>query len=357
VLKRTGRNEVLFTIDFEKAYDKVRWSFVQEFMEGKWFPSRWIQQTMCTIQGGRVCFNINGERTQFFRTFQGLRQGDPLSPLLFNLVADTLAKLMSRAAAQGKVKGVLTHLLHEGVTHIQYADDTILMVEGDDKSILNMKFILYCFELLSGLKINYHKSEAFIFGYDEREKIEIANKLNCKLGVLPMKYLAIKISNSKLGKVAFAELHEKIEKRIPPWKEKNSSSRGRLILTNSCMSTLPIYTMGFYLLPLGTHSKMDSVRAIFFWRWAGEEFRYHMVKWPAVCRPKDLGGLGIINTQVLNECLMTKWIWKLYHRKESLWARILTAKYMRNGIDFLRSCASNGSQFWKSLHKIKHLFK
>jgi hypothetical protein len=138
------------------------------------------------------------------------------------------------------------------------------MVEGDDRSILNMKFILYCFEWMSGLKINYHKSEAFIFGYDEREQIGIANRLNCKLGVLPIKYLAINISNSKLGKAAFVGLHEKIEKRIPPCKGKKSSSGGRLILTNSCLSSLPIYTMGFYLLPLGTHSKMDSVRARFF---------------------------------------------------------------------------------------------
>jgi hypothetical protein len=73
--------------------------------------------------------------------------------------------------------------------------------------------------------------------------------------------------------------------------------------------------MGFYLLPLRTHRRMDSVRARFLWRVAGEEFKYHMVKWHVVCRPKDLGGLGIINTQVLNECLMTKWIWKLYCHK------------------------------------------
>jgi hypothetical protein len=88
--------------------------------------------------------------------------------------------------------------------------------------------------------------------------------------------------------------------------------RGRLILTSSYLSSLPIYSMRFYLLPMGTHRWMDSVRARFFWRGAGKEVKYHMMKWHAVCRPKDLGGLGIINTWVLNECLMIKWIWKLY---------------------------------------------
>jgi hypothetical protein len=74
---------------------------------------------MSTVKKGQVCININGERTPFFKIYQGLRQGDPLSPMLFNLVADTLAKIMERAAAQGKIKGVLSHLIPEGITHIQ----------------------------------------------------------------------------------------------------------------------------------------------------------------------------------------------------------------------------------------------
>jgi hypothetical protein len=80
------------------------------------------------------------------------------------------------------------------------------------------------------------------------------------------------------------------------------------------------------------------------------------VKWSAVCRSKQFGGLGIINTQILNECLLTKWVWKLYKQKNSLWVRLLTAKYIDMG-DFFRSKEGQGSQFWRSLHKIKHLFK
>jgi hypothetical protein len=66
---------------------------------------------------------------------------------MFNLVAVVLATLMRRAVTQGKIKGVvMTHLIQEGITHVQYVDDRMLMVEGDDTSILNMKFILYYFE-------------------------------------------------------------------------------------------------------------------------------------------------------------------------------------------------------------------
>jgi hypothetical protein len=155
---------------------------------------------------------VNGLRTPFFKTHQGLRRGDPLSPFLFNLVAEVLATLMRKASRQGKVKGVMTHLIPEGITHIQYPDDTILMVEVDGDSIVNMKFILYYFEWMPGLKINLHKSEAYFFGMGEMDNRRIGNMLNCTMGALPMKYLGIPLSDTKLGMGAFAGVPEKIDK-------------------------------------------------------------------------------------------------------------------------------------------------
>jgi hypothetical protein len=138
------------------------------------------------------------------------------------------------------------------------------MVEGDDCSIVQMKFILYCFEWLSSLKINYHKIEAYIFGKGSEEENRIVNMLNCKLGEMPMRYLGIPISDGKLGKAVFNVVSEKVAKRIPPWKGKFMSSGRRPILTNSSLSSLPTFTMGFYLLPKGTHKRMDQHRARFF---------------------------------------------------------------------------------------------
>ena len=133
------------------------------------------------------------------------------------------------------------------------------------------------------------------------------------------------------------------------------TSGGKLILTNSCLSNLPMYMMGFYMLPKGVHKKMDAIRAKFFWQGAGEQSKYHMAKWIAMARPKAQGGLGIINTLLMNECLITKWIWKIDKRLNELWYKILDAKYMK-GKGFLGSSCQGASQFWKGLHKVKHLY-
>jgi hypothetical protein len=110
----------------------------------------------------------------------------------------------------------MSHLILEEITHIQYENDTILMVKGDDDSIVNMKFILYCFEWMSGLKINYHKSEAYCFEMNDMDSRRIANMLSCSMGSLPMKYLGIPLSDTKLGMRAFVDLVQKVTKEVPP---------------------------------------------------------------------------------------------------------------------------------------------
>jgi hypothetical protein len=155
-------------------------------------------------------------------------------------------------------------LISEGITHIQYTDDTILMVESDDTSIINMKFILYYFEWLSSLKINYHKSEAFCFDMEGSDRERISNMLNCQWGELQLKYLGIHISDNKMVMDAMNGLVNKVAKRIPPWRGKHMSLGGMMIMSNSYLVSLPTYTVGVYLLNQGTHKKMDSIRAKFF---------------------------------------------------------------------------------------------
>jgi hypothetical protein len=104
-LKRSKMRGVVLKIDFEKAYDKVRWDFLELVMRGKGFPQKWTDWVMQTVRGGKVCVNVNGERGTYFNTYQGLRQGDPLSPLLFNLVADVLSNLLDKVVQKSHILG------------------------------------------------------------------------------------------------------------------------------------------------------------------------------------------------------------------------------------------------------------
>ena len=90
-----------------------------------------------------MTIDIKGERGEFFQSYRGLRQGDPLSPLLFNLVGDALSAMLHLAGARGEIKGLVPHLIEGGLTHLQYADDTVIFMEYNEVNFSNMKFILF----------------------------------------------------------------------------------------------------------------------------------------------------------------------------------------------------------------------
>ena len=94
-------NCVLFKIDFEKAYNKVNWSFLQQVLRVKGFSSKWCRWIQSFVTGGSVGIKVNDDIGRYFQTRKGLRQGDPLSPMLFNIVADMLALLTNRAKTDG----------------------------------------------------------------------------------------------------------------------------------------------------------------------------------------------------------------------------------------------------------------
>ncbi|KAK1607661.1 hypothetical protein QYE76_031334 [Lolium multiflorum] len=257
----------------------------------------------------------------FFRNARGVRQGDPLSPILFDFMVDALAAMLSRAKEAGHILGLVRHLIPGGVTHLQYADDTMVMIEPSDEGIANLKLVLISFELMSGLKINLAKSEVVVVGTTPLEQERVARLLNFRLGKFPIKYLGLPLSNKTLRASDWDFLTSKVAKRVDPWQA------------------------------------FDKVRSRFFWEGVGDKRKYHMVDWPTVCRPKEVGGLGILNTRHMNIALMLKWVWKLYHNADGLWADLIKAKYLGEHDLFSPLVPTKGSQFWNSIQRVKWYFK
>ena len=152
---------------------------------------------MQMVSCGHTAVNINGEIGPYFPTLCGVRQGDLFSPFLFNMVVEALASILDKAKAAGHIGGITPHLAGgSGISILQYADDTIIMVEGSETDISNLKFLLLCFQQMSGLKINFDKSDVMVMGYSPSESMAIANRLNCRLGSFPTSYLGTPISDS-----------------------------------------------------------------------------------------------------------------------------------------------------------------
>jgi hypothetical protein len=87
------------------------------------------------------------------------------------------------------------------------------------------------------------------------------------------------------------------------------SSAARLTLSNAYLSHISMHAMGICLLGDGVHRSFDKYRLRFFWEANGPKHKYHWVLWVAICKPKDLGGLCIIDTKIMYICPILKWIW------------------------------------------------
>uniref|UniRef100_A0A2N9H4Z9 Reverse transcriptase domain-containing protein n=1 Tax=Fagus sylvatica TaxID=28930 RepID=A0A2N9H4Z9_FAGSY len=149
-------------VDIEKAYDHVNWDCLYSLMDRMGFGTRWIRWMKACTSTVRFSVIVNGSPTGFFDCSRGLRQGDPLSPLLFLLIMEVLSRMLQRSVERGFIKGFQVGRDAQStvsVSHLLYADDTILFIEAHPEQLLYTRMALTCFEAVTGLKVNMSKSE------------------------------------------------------------------------------------------------------------------------------------------------------------------------------------------------------
>jgi hypothetical protein len=140
---------IILKLDFEKAYDKINWDFLFEVIKQRGFCDRWCNWVKAVVASGTLSVKINNSRGSYFKSRKGVRLGDPLSPLLFNLAADCLTKMVQTAQRNGLIKGIMNDIIPSGIAILQYADDTILCMEDSAETAQNMKILLYIYEKMS----------------------------------------------------------------------------------------------------------------------------------------------------------------------------------------------------------------
>lgn len=224
----------------------------------KWWL--WIEQCICNA---KIAILVNDTPTKWFKTWKGLRQGDPLSPYLFLLVADCLARLTDSARMSNLFRGIGPSPECQTAL-IQFAVDTIFFCEPRNRNMRNLRFLWKIFEWASGLKINMDKSELYYVGCSSDKAIRLANILGCAVGTLPFRYLGLPLYHKLLRKKDWSIVINRINTKIEGWTAKLLSQGGRLTLVNSVLTSLPFLYLSIFKAPQWVLQRIEALRRAFF---------------------------------------------------------------------------------------------
>jgi hypothetical protein len=199
------------------------------------------------VTGGTVSAKLNDKVGPYFVSHKGVRQGDPLSPILFNFVSDYLARMVRKTQQDNMIIGPAYNLIPKGVAILQYADDTIICLKDELEIARDMKLLLYLYKLMSGLKINFFKSEVILINGDDGKNLLLENLFNCQIEEFPIKYLGVPVSPCRLHVKDWSPWIEKNGKKLAVWKGNTMSIAGRTVLINSTLTGSFICHISIYM--------------------------------------------------------------------------------------------------------------
>lgn len=258
--------------------------------------------------------------------------------------------MFKRAKVLGLITGV--HIAANGpfLTHLQFADDTMVFCNASRDEVLNVKNILLFFEAVSGLKINFHKSVVSGVGLSHAELMAFADCLGCKSQTLPMKYLGLPLGANPRKKSTWKPVIDNFQKKLAMWKRRHISFGGRIALIKSVLANLPIYFMSLFNMPSCVVKELEKLQSRFLWGGGELQKKVNLVSWSKISICKERGGLGIKNLKLMNECLLLKWWWRFGVEKDALWRKVICCRYKLDVFSWLPSVESGtASIVWRDI--------
>ncbi|GKA16551.1 RNA-directed DNA polymerase, eukaryota [Tanacetum coccineum] len=275
-------------------------------------------------------------------------RGDPLAPLLFILVMESLHLSFCRVVQAGMFKGIRLNS-SISVSHLFYADDALIIGEWSSDNLCGIINVLKCFYLASGLQITIHKSQLLGVGVPKSEVESAASSIGCSIMNNQFRYLGVMVGENMARHKAWVDVVLKLKFRLSKWKAKTLSIGGRLTLLKSVLGASPLYNMSIFKAPKGVLKEMESLRNNFFIGADHSDKKITWVAWNKVLASKKKGGLGVSSFYALNRALLLKWVWRFVSQDGSLW-------FQSKGFDFMSLCSKrvgngNNTSFWLDIWK------
>ena len=318
----------MMKIDLHKAFDSIHWHFVEDLLHALHFPKIFTKWIMACVSNVEFSLHLNGQIHGSFKGRRGLRQGDPLSPLLFVLTMEYFSRIMLKTSGHPHFK-FHPHCKPLNLTHLMFADDLILFGKADVPTIRIMKEALDSFSQSTGLVANLLKSQIFLGGCSTSLHNHCLQVADFPEGSLPMMYLGIPITASRLSNLECSNLVEKITARVHIWATKNLSFAGRSMLINGVIFGMFNYWASIFLLPQKVLDKLTSICRNFLWGGKIDSSKIPYISWATTCKAKKNGGAGIKDFKAWNKATIAKLVWAIANKKDSLWVKWVHGRYIR----------------------------
>ncbi|XP_058725827.1 uncharacterized mitochondrial protein AtMg00310-like [Vicia villosa] len=176
-----------------------------------------------------------------------------------------------------------------------------------------------------------------------------SNFLNCGVGVLPFKFLGIKVGGNPRKVSMWNEVIEYVRKRLKKWRGRFLSMGGRVTLLNSILNAVPIYSLSFYRAPKIVLNEIRRIQRKFLWGGVEGGRCINWVSWSKACKSKVDGGLGIRDVGCMNISLLMKWKWRILTKDSATWKELLKHRYNKMKVKMFandKKIINKGDSIW-----------
>ncbi|PIK36905.1 pol-like protein [Apostichopus japonicus] len=325
---------LLFLIDFEKAFDKLEWNFIDYTLSFFSFGNSLREWINVFYKRGNACVCNNGFSTGFFNIQRGVRQGCPLSPYLFILCVEVLAlKVISNV----NIKGI--RVGNNVIKLSQYADDTTFFLDGSRDSFEETLSVLDDFRLASGLAINISKCNIMPLGSFINNLPTCINDLALNVTTGPVTMLGVSFTQNRddLFRLNYQPKLSRLKKCLRVWSGRDLTPIGRNIIVKTfALSQLVFLFLVLPNPPIGFIKELESI--IFDFIWGGSSDK---VKRSSMINRLADGGLKVIHINSFINSLKCTWIKRYCNDIHGPWKIFFDLELYKLGKQFLFQCNCN----------------
>jgi ribonuclease HI/exonuclease III len=359
--KKRKEKGMLIKLDMANAFDRVNRSFLIKVLLSFGFSPHFVQLINACIDNPWIAPLVNGRPSNFFQARRGIRQGCPLSPFLYILMADTLSRKLSAERTAGSLPGLKSSTEVVPLNHSLFADDSLLLGGASTRIAKVFDSVLKSYCRVTGALINERKSEIYSWNTGQQELNNIMNILGFRGHVSwdRIKYLGLPITNGANRRSLWSDIICKIKTKIAALGGYWLTNAGKVILIKSQLAALPIYQSTFLLAPRNVMDQIAKILRDFLWQGGkGNENKMHLANWELVRRPIAEGGLQIRDPSLVNLAMGGKLLWQMAHEPKHPTNNTLLSKYARNSSyrNLQFDPTVNSTQVWKLCCKSSTFF-